>query len=267
MAADYLAIFSYVSFSTPILLHMFGIFILLKTPSSELGSTYKAYFVNLSVAEMVICITSIVFRVFPHTIEIAYLVQYLFGCNVMYLVMIFLTLDRFFRVYWNIKFYLYWNDRRTKILLAVSWILNVALFASYPVVTASVLRRVLAMTFPVYDVLFLIISTVTYTYIFKKIRQNAKLTKTQLGGSVENHSTGQQIDRSTTGRQFMSIFLLVITFTLFMILPDLIYGYFFVNGSEAPPHLAVVLSFVYCMSYTSDFFIYTFGSRPVKATL
>jgi len=219
MAADYLAIFSYVSFSTPILLHMFGIFILLKTPSSELGSTYKAYFVNLSVAEMVICITSIVFRVFPHTIEIAYLVQYLFGCNVMYLVMIFLTLDRFFRVYWNIKFYLYWNDRRTKILLAVSWILNVALFASYPVVTASVLRRVLAMTFPVYDVLFLIISTVTYTYIFKKIRQNAKLTKTQLGGSVENHSTGQQIDRSTTGRQFMSIFLLVITFTLFMILP------------------------------------------------
>ena len=139
MASGYLTILHYVSFSVPIILHVFGIFILLKTPSSELGSTCKAFFINLSIAEIVICSTSIIFRIFPQSFQIAILVQYLFGCNMMYLVMIFLTADRFFRVYLNIKFHLYWNDSRTKFLLVISWILNAVLFASYPLITAPCL--------------------------------------------------------------------------------------------------------------------------------
>ena len=72
------------------------------------------------------------------------------------------------------------------------------------------------------------------------------------------------VNNKTNNKQFLSIFLLVITFVLFTILPDLVLLCQFVRGvsMETSP-----LYILYFFSYTCDFFIYTFTVRPVRKTL
>ena len=101
------------------------------------------------------------------------LMQYTVGLGMMYMVMITLTMDRFFRVYLNIKFSLYWSDSQSTKLVAGLWAMQLTLLAVFYLieVTADNLNTYL---FVVYDSIFLMIAIITYSYIFIKIKKNRR---------------------------------------------------------------------------------------------
>ena len=69
-----------------------------------------------------------------------------------------------------------------------------------------------------------------------------------------------------SNKQFLSIFLLVITFVVFTIVPDIVYLYYFVRDVTMESGTRLV-SIMYFMSLMCDFLIYTFTVEPVRRTL
>ena len=67
-------------------------------------------------------------------------------------------------------------------------------------------------------------------------------------------------------KQFLSIFLLVIAFVVFTIVPDMVYLYQFVRDITMESGRKLI-SIVYYLSLTCDFLIYTFMVEPVRKTL
>jgi len=278
-----------IPYAIPAFLHALGLLVLLKTPSHELGLSNKLYFVNLSIAEIVLSVTGILHRVLPKDVySILKVAQYLFGSCVMYQVMIFLTLDRFFRVFLNIKFHLYWSDFRTKILLAVLWMFEGLMFASSFFIGVEHMLYVASFIFPSFDVIFVVVSVFTYTYIFAKIRSNSreqeKIYSSRMkrcrrndieprNPSFANANGGtskikSKIRRPMIGKQFLSIFLLVLTFVFFTITADAIQGYHFVfRAKKVSIAMETLTIALYSLSYTADVFIYIFGAKPVRKTL
>ena len=280
----------------PFLLHLFGIFILCRTAANNLGFTCKLFFVNLSLAEVTVCLFGILKRCAginkKDNLKFhATLLQYAIGYSLYYLVMIILTMDRFFRVYLNLKFHLYWPDWWNGKILIGCWIFSCALFATSEICKVPI-NQLNKWFFPVYDVVFIVISIITYTYIFVRVKGNRKkLHKPQPSSAAEDEQGND--DDSTTlsmasnstdkndniqaekrdilsnSKEFLSIFLLVITFQIFTVLPDFIYVYIELKypGTDMSHGLSVIVLFMYGMGYTVDFFIYTFSSKAVRHTL
>ena len=268
-------------YALPVLLHALGLIVLLKTPSQELGLTNKLYFINLSIAELVLSVTGILHRVLSKEIfSIIKMVQYLFGSCVMYLVMIFLTLDRFFRVYLNIKFQLYWSDFRTTVLLVTLWSFECVLFASAFLIGVKHALYMASFIFPIFDFIFLVTAVSTYSYIFTKILANSReQNKARISAQTESSNTSTTSTNTTNknrtrgklmiGKQFLSIFLLVLTFVLFTIVADGIHGYHFVfkKSTKVCPTIETMTIVMYSLSYTADVIIYVFGSKYVRKAL
>ena len=323
--------------AVPLLLHLVGIYILCRTPSNEtsLVFTYKLFLINLSIAEVLICMfgilkrcsisadntpnpknltmieninisttttataTSIIMTVSSSLRYHSTLAQYAIGYTMYYTVMTLLTLDRFFRVYFNLKFHLYWPEEWNGRILMACWALACSLLAFFATfrVSVSSLNRYM---FPVYDTVFLVISVITYTYIFVKIKTNRKRlhkhrpsrSVVEDGNSVLTTSSSSSFATMmvitsdypvvkknmfktkkhlvlSNSKEFLSIFLLVISFQVFTVFPDFIYVYLEHKYEESmlSEGMSVFVLFMYGMGYTVDFFIYTFSSKAVRKTL
>jgi len=253
----------------PLFLQAFGLFLLFRTPTHGLGYSNKLYFINLCLAEWLACFFGITKRISAESFHHLMLMQYTMGLGMMYTVMMTLTLDRFFRVYLNIKFALYWPDSHSTKLVGCLWVLQMILLAAYYLmeVTANHLDTYL---FIVYDFIFLVISISTYSYIFVKIKKNRRVTNSIRAEPTSTepgvHQGGRKPKIITHSQEFLSIFILVITFQSFHATPDWI---FFYRGVAGPPIAAwesSLLNIMYSASYISDFFIYTFGLKPVRQT-
>ena len=269
-AADFVMVFRIISayyLLLPATLHAFGMILLALTPQERLGISNKMYYINLSLAEFLICSCGIAKRfVSDRSVTITIILfQYCCGFVAMYLVMISLTVDRFLRVYLNIRFSLYWSDRKTLYMLLGMTLINVVAFTVFA--TTSRDRFFFDLyCFPLLDVLFVLISTITYTYIFLKIQSNRRTSHQRHNNNPPE--MGQSLRQFPKGKEFLSIFLLVISFFIFSVTPDIVYFYHFLNGVQiVGTWKEMLMTFMYGTSYTVDFFIYTFGSKPVRQTL
>jgi len=253
---------THITLLIPIILHLFGICLLVHSTFPCTSYTLKLMFINLSFAEIITCSFGSMQELIPQYEHLFWNLQYAFGHSLMYLVMISVTLGRFFQVYLNIRFPLFWNNSRTKKLLASIWCFNVILFVIFwrTGVDKGLVDIVM---FPFLDISFLITSTVTYTYIYSKIRRNKR---NRVRGSFTGNEacSGKTIRREyyRFSRQFIVIFFLVFSFAIFTLPPDIVWVIKILGAGSFPWEI----NLLYVVSYVSDFFIYTFGSRPVQRT-
>ena len=249
--------------SIPCVGHSFGLFLLLKTKFPGFNGFFQnLFFINLCLSEVMITSLAIVKRVITssHTAYYPILIfQYLIAYLLMYEVMILITVERFCAVYFNIKLPLMWSNTKTKILTISLWVFNSAMFV---VVLMMELKQKLLDTymFTILNVIFIMVAIPTYTYIFKKIKQKKKsvasLNKRENTRPSEN-----------TRKQFLAVFLLVISFFIFNVIPDFVYFFTGIFAINLPLWTFHFLLFVYCFSYIMDFLIYMFTARPVRRTL
>ena len=128
-----------------------------------------------------------------------------------------------------------------------------------------------------FDVIFLTVAMGTYSYIFIMIKKKRRIHafdqttsyQTTQQTSQTNSSISSSRKRKRTllrhKKQFLSTFLLVITFSIFTVVPNFVYLYYgFVNYDGYELWMGAAFTFSFAFSYVCDFFIYTFSSKPIR---
>ena len=275
-----------------ILIHSGGLFLLRCLQRDLKGDVEMVYLTNLSITELLINITSFwrnLLRFIPLTIsksnEFKNIIQihsYIFDYTVLkfslYMTMIIITLDRMFLIILNISYPIHWNITKAKCYVCGVWLVasftfivctvvyNITPIELYSNVTNScdnvrdnistrdnkvhLFAHYLACTF---NLLFLIVAVVSYSFIFRKFKQTRSDKK-------------QNIWKIFRQSRFYVAALLVITFIIFVIPSDIIWVLYNlkVKCINVNKMVGLLTTISYAISYMSDGLIYIFMNHKVK---
>ena len=211
-----------------ICVQVLAIYLLMKVKQNDITGSQKYLLLSL-------CITELVFAVIHNvTLITCYYDLWMFRVAPVMLmdicIMICITTDRLFEVYFSIKYPLYWSARKTLALimcfggiLLFSYILlliYVHTISQHP--RSFYLKLGYALThfvYPIFDACFISVASITYSYIFIQIKEK----KTQLS-RMKKPSNKASV---TCKRQLKNRFklfvpsLIISTFLLFMIVPHM----------------------------------------------
>ena len=262
-----------IAFIIPSILHAFGLFLLITTKFDHENLTQRLYFIMLSFGELFISglgVTGWIInnKKYEHPFK---MIRTFFGYTLMYEVMIALTVDRFLKIFLNIKYPLYWKYSRTVKLVVALFVLNGVMCLTFWLNNTSI-DTLNTYYFLPFDILFLIVAIVTYGYIFVKIVNNWKIRSSELPVSNQTDSNQPKesirIHQNKLHKQFLSTFLLVISFCIFTVVPDLVYFYYGLNDyRDLKEWTRALMTILYSTSYICDFLIYTFSSKPIRKKL
>lgn len=267
-----------------IVFHSVGIYLLLSLPTRDLQETYL---MNLSTSEITGNILELFVNRVPkiltyHGITLKFIsrirefTSIIFATVISttyYFAMIFITLDKFFDIFLSIRYPTYWNKTRAKRLIMCVWGLSVlvciGLSVAYAFRRFSYKNEIRTFFMTPLDVLCIILATVTYTFIFKKFQE--KRTKpvvptflTSNNAILERRPSPPSCWQIFRRSRFLVSVLLILSFLLFMIVPDMInlfYGLVYRDDSEALRDTTMI---VYQVSYLFDALIYLFMHQPIR---
>ena len=253
-----------------IALHVFGCFIIITKVKNRRNQ--DRIILNLSVAEICMACSdvtqNILMTMLPvHSKVIRYLTiiqcsMFVFPC---FLIMITLTLDRFFEVFLNIRYSCFVTTLKMKQTLLICWCSGFMLAAVLvPLSIGTVHYQLIACViykyiFPITEGMFLVIAICSYAYIYNKFRQLNKLPGIK---TLELKGEYRKIERRK--RRVFAPFLIVLTFIGFVIIPDLanlMLFYVFKNGTNFHSNLLLIC---YALGFISDAVIYLFVQRHIK---
>lgn len=257
-------------------------------------STQEIYLINLSISEILLNFMEILKRIpemFSHANKIAtvfkYIQHYATVINltgiwmVRYVTMIYITVDRLLMVRFGLKYQTCWMKKRPKYLIIAKWVICLSIplcicvceflvdFHYQPVFYKYV--------FPTIDFGYIILAISVYSYMFyrhqKSYKMKNKYTKRRLSKQRLSTTTDAFVDS-----RFYTTILLVFSFSIFIIIPDLTYMFLgmqqihFFHGSNTLADNQSDILFDLCrVSYaiasTIDFFIYIFIRPDVQAIL
>ena len=294
-------------YATSVLLHSIGIYLLF---CKRHRRNQDIILIHLSISEIGINIFDITQNIMTRSQNNKRVVSYLIVINCSFfvipflLIVILLTVDRFLEVFLNIKYQIYFNKSKTVILLLSGW--GIGLFTGVPLIwmkwryDTKVRHIIYRVMFPLYESIFLIIATCTYTYIYKKYRESlrhrpslGRITslvvepwKTEgilgSGGSKGNTDCSNNKKRTiifwrkrilpicqTKGsngkkqktekrinikkKNLFAPSLIIITFVLFVIVPDILNLFlFYVFKNNGSPLLSNILLCLYGIGFIAD---------------
>lgn len=250
----------------PISLHLLGIYLLSIVPKQNINATQRLLLLNLSIVTVsfLFCtwLASLVHVLIPSNhfefLEYISLVQLTGFSFVYYLAMICITADRFLEMYLNIKYALYWSGRHTLKLMYFIWFIG-ATFSSVMVILyykwrINYTRYCYIYFFPIIEAIFLAIALVTYSYIFERYYKQLKILKNR------KKDFKNMLRRSP----LLLISLIIATFVLFMIVPDMILFSYHYSNTPLPNTVLLVTYILYTLTYTSDAVIYILLQKSVR---
>ena len=192
-----------------------------------------------------------------------------YGFNTVYLLtMIYLTFDKLLDIHLNIKYHLYWNEQRTKYLITTTWCLTLTSAITVSIVyhyTGFKVHEGLDLyVYPTFNIIFLIIASLTYGFIFHKYKKS-RHPPVQLGNTQVRQSTFRVFQRS----RFYIPVLLITSFILFMAVPDFIQMACVASGQSHDGHfvLTTCLRILWAISYFIDAVIYILIKTSVRNLL
>ena len=256
-----------------IIMHSSGSFFLICTYKKERQKVQKLYLIHLCLVEatknlllvMVLYvkyIDSASLKDFQHILFIIIdMLKILY-----YLFMNYITTDRMFAILLNYKYPLYWRVRNAKCLLMVSWILCIVLIVCISLVnsfTGYDYHPYNAYVYLFFDIVFIVIALFTYCFMFNKYKNSLarKIRK------ISMVNCGYPESFFTVFRQsnFYIPFLLITSFLLFMVIPDLIYT---TNGvvcvTISHPVLLHICTILYTFNDFTDACVYTVMQKKAR---
>ena len=215
-----------------------------------------------------------------HTMIIEYMniVQFSSAAMVYLFIMIYLTVDRFFELYLNIRYPLYWSERKTKRLLTATWIvfiiLAIVLSFLYKYQSIDYERLFYIYTWPITEAVFLVVAFWTYGYVIRKLYESYTSINNSRQSSINkfNMNNNNMPKSSKNQSQFKkSAFylptLLILTFVLLQVVPDLTILFVVLSGNSVSAHVYTAVFMTYMVSIFLDAIIYIFLSPYVKQML
>lgn len=199
---------------------------------------------------------------------------------VYYLGMMYLTLDRLFKISLSFTYPQYWSEARTKYLVLATWLLGLVIIIG--ISCAWYFARfdwehVFFMYFyPVVEFTFIIIAVLTYALIFRKYcRSTRKLSNISTcgfplegAGGAGGGGASNKIKFAAFRSSFFFIpSILILTYLIFMVIPDLTYLFVAIINGRHSDLLALLCWICYALSNILDAVIYIFFLDDVRSFL
>ena len=194
-----------------------------------------------------------------------------------YLTLFYITADRLACSLLNVRYPLYCSARKAKYLVVGTWTFGILLtiilsflFKYYPsnaVTTVFVFSidgddsPFISYSHQVCNIGFTIFAVLTYSLIFRLYARSQRRRSTS--GTVQLRSAFSVFVKS---RFFIPI-LLVFTFIVFLITPNMVYLHYFINDTEVPYTLDTICWISFAISDFSDGIIYIFLQKNVRNLL
>ena len=255
------------------LVHLAALLLLIKTSQRNITGSQKYLFISLSLTELSYCLISLAhFWCKEYGVEksirkhitifrrIAVLLMY-------YFIMIYITLDRFFAIYLNIKYGVYWSPLKTKRLIFVTSL--VCIIASMIVSVTwfqmqwSVTTLVYVYLYPPFMVVFVVCAVITYSYIVIKIIANQKREdKLRKQVTRNDKKLSPEIQRKSKFTIFVPT-IIILTFILFMVIPNFIH---MTNKiiARLPTYLVDINWILFPLGFISDAAVYIFSANVLR---
>ena len=188
-------------------------------------------------------------------------IQYSTCCLQYFLAMIYMTVDRFLEVRLNIIYPVYWKYGYTKILLVSTWVFCGILSLVVLLIELPSRRRIRWIIFvffyPIIESVFWLLSSSVYIYIFVKLKQNScHIYKKQTG-----------IMKRRKKRHFYVPALIVLSFVLFILIPDTVITVYMLRNTRLPGPLQTYVYCSYMIGFSCDAVVYIFFSPLVRSKL
>ncbi|XP_057290178.1 uncharacterized protein LOC130612852 [Hydractinia symbiolongicarpus] len=279
---------SMVLFTVVEVLHLIGIYVLIKYPK-VISPNQRVYMLNLSCSEVIltvdhfimeittICCDSEMDSTWYHTMVCLH--YYCFWI-VNLSTMVALTFDRFAEVYFNIRYNIYFTPFRTVLLVLSIWIFSIVLAVIF--LCLKFLQNfdylVFSYTYiyPVTDTIVVLHAIVVYSYIYKKCRENRKKKFREASSLTIENNNNNNINlnngiksNSDQGKQkknnsFFIPSLIVVTFIIFVYIPDATYFIYMKFLNTYPEWLALGSMIFYSCGFVSDVSIYLLLNRNIR---
>ena len=236
----------------PLFLHIFGLTMICKTSKTTTGSSGKkrsftttSYtLIGLSLFEIIHLMIIVTTSILPWKSKWWwYVVSYECATSVpqMLFILIFMTSERFFRIYLGIKYSLYWNAKSTIRLIMVSFVVLLLITLPFVILySTKILYHCFVYVYPFGETLFIIHFIASYIYIFRKVKKSRLASN--YGASVRNVSSSRKNDCPVKNKNnkcqivgslnYKIPFLIVLNFCLVYILPNIYITYLLVDNED-----------------------------------
>lgn len=295
-----------------VLLHGVGIYLLWCLRRYSRLKIQNFYLMSLSSSELLMNLLNIFINLFEMSDRDGKVAQnlnkYLVIMNftgiafVFHASMIFITFDRLLELLLNIRYPVYWNEEKTKLLLLCTWLFGACI--SITVCCLSGIRTVafdwekyfFTFFFPSIEIIFVVLAIATYTFIFRKFKKTRQVPavyipkNTVLQSPALNNEDKNICDESEKNNKnsskvpqnkkkvtqsvsscrifikskFFIPVLLILTFFIFVIGADLMQLIIFVIQKKNEETIGYMISISYTISNLIDAWIYIFLQREVR---
>ena len=249
-----------------VFLHSMGNLLLWKSYNWNNVTTQQKVIFHISVVELILNCNWLVMHVIK-LLEYSSLTSYIpyFFCihlalaRVLYLMMMFMTLDRLTAVLLGLKYRVYWTVKKTNITLMFIWCIGLVLGVCFILLYRYIGKWSMKIGHTVYSVaasfFHLFVVLFTYTIIFWKYHKSRN--SVQNSNTSDGHRNVSTLQTFIGSRFYVSIFI-VFTYFLFDTIPFCVIA--FLNTRD----LETVIFLLLHLGYTADAVIYIFLQKDVR---
>ena len=192
-----------------------------------------------------------------------------------YMSMAYITLDKALEILLNIKYPVYWNEQKAKRLVYTTWVVGVCmpvcvlLMHHIGHISIDAIADVLFLYIcPTFDFSFTILAVITYSFLFQRYRKSRVLPTVSMhlthGMTNQESPNSNSIFKIFRKSNFYITVLLILSFLIFMVLPNMVYLFYGVVGGHKSKTLDEALLILYNISYLLDAWIYIFAQQSVR---
>ena len=188
-------------------------------------------------------------------------------CFIYYCSMMSVIFDRFLGIFLSLKYKAYCTTFKAKVVVPTLWMIGFVLIFTLPLI--DVLTKfhidlgIIWYVYPCFDLSVIVLSIVTYLYIFKRYKSSQSRTSST---SIESRAHSLSSANLFKNSKFFIPLLLTITFAIFIAVPDLSFFIIEINKKKYPA-LHVALRLCYPLSDLADAFIYLYLQPSVRRLL
>ena len=252
-----------------IILHATGIYLLRELHKGKSGGTENILLMNLAISELFLSIGSMIRNIallifnmdFDYAGKVAIFVEKLYyTCFsfVFYSVMIYIPLHRCIKILLGLKYINIWSSSKTRILCVGTWVVSIVSGAAFIVlhyfIEFDYMKVLFMYIYPTLNSIMIVTSTIAYILIYRKYKQS------------ENRSRGE-LQRRAKNSKFYIPTLLIITFFIFIVIPDTTVLIYFIILKKDSKILHSVFIISYTLALKIDATIYIFFQKAVRELL
>ena len=261
-----------VGFGMVVLLHGLGLYTLLKVKINLLNQ--KILVTSLALVEFVLSLHQVVshaVKLCGHwsvTWEYIDTLNKWFSYFIIKVIVLHIILDRFAEIYLNVKYPLYMNEKRTKVIVISVWAVSaisagtITILSVYHYVHDDQIKLIGATFLTILDFLILITAISTYTYFFLKVRSIKQ--EESKANRLSTHQTNALLWEKFRVPTFM-----VVTYLLFNITGTIlsIIGSFAVPDEDTVTIIYTIAFLLDVPAFLADACIYLFLQKEVRQRL